>query len=77
MITGSQITVARKLLKWTSLQLAKRAKVPLGVVLRVEMSSGDPVVTVAQMAALLQALRSRGIEFTEGEPGAQLTKGAV
>ncbi|MGU3540386.1 helix-turn-helix domain-containing protein [Methylobacterium sp. A54F] len=71
MISGSQITAARKRLGWSQPQLAERAKVPLGVVMRVEKSSGEPAVTVAQMAALVRTLRSRGIEFTDEVPHMQ------
>lgn len=62
MVTGSQIRVARILLGWEPARLAEKAKVSVSVVLRAEKSPGEPVVTVAQRAALLTALRKAGAE---------------
>jgi hypothetical protein len=75
MITGPQIRAARTSVGWEPRELAKRAKVPLGAVLRAESSPGEPVITIAQLNALMQALRLAGASFppadheTEGGEG--------
>jgi len=48
--------------------LAERAKVPLSVVTRAESSPGEPAITIAQLNALMQALRSAGASFTPADP---------
>lgn len=63
MITGSQLFAARFSIGWTPAELAKRAKVPLTVAAQAEGSPGAPAVTIAQLNALLQALRSAGASF--------------
>lgn len=63
MITGPQLRAARVALKWKQQVLAKRAKVPLAVVHRAESCLGEPVITIAQLNALMQALRTAGASF--------------
>ena len=63
MITGPQLFAARFSIGWTPTELAKRAKVPLSVVARAEGSHGEPVITIAQLNALMQTLRSAGASF--------------
>lgn len=63
MITGPQLRAARASLGWKPQVLATRAKVPLGVVERAESSLGEPAVTIAQLNALMQALRTAGASF--------------
>lgn len=70
MITGSQIAAARASIRWGPKELAKRAKVPLSVVERAESSSGEPTVTIAQLNALMQALRAGGADFWSTGPDA-------
>ena len=60
MITGPQLLAARISLRWGPAELAKRAKVPPSVVARAESSPGEPAVTIAQLNALVQALRTAG-----------------
>ncbi|QGY03533.1 transcriptional regulator [Methylobacterium mesophilicum SR1.6/6] len=73
MITGSQLFKARISIGWTPPELAKRAKVPLSAVARAEGSPGEPVVTIAQLNALVQALRAVGASF----PPADLPRGGT
>ncbi|MGH1589007.1 helix-turn-helix domain-containing protein [Methylobacterium phyllosphaerae] len=68
MITGQQIRAARTSLGWEPKALAIRAKVPLSVVLRAEGSPGEPLVTIAQLNALMQALRAAGASFPPADP---------
>ncbi|MGU3664563.1 helix-turn-helix domain-containing protein [Methylobacterium sp. A49B] len=63
MITGSHLFKARISIGWTPAELAKRAKVPLSVVARAEGSPGEPVVTISQLDAMLEALRAAGAYF--------------
>jgi hypothetical protein len=63
MITGPQLFAARFSIGWTPAELAERAKLPLSVVARAEGSPGEPAVTIAQLNALMQALRAAGASF--------------
>lgn len=60
MITGPQLRAVRFSIGWEPKILAVRAKVPLSVVMRAESSPGEPMITIAQLNALMQALRSAG-----------------
>jgi hypothetical protein len=73
-ITGVQIVAARKLLGWGPDMLAKKAGLPITVVKRAELSSGEPVITITQLDALLRTLKAAGIVFTVEEPGVKLEK---
>lgn len=68
MITGPQLLAARITIRWTPAELAKRAKVPLSVVGRAEGSPGEPTITIAQLNALVQALRTAGATFPSADP---------
>ena len=68
MITGPQLLAARISIRWSPAELAKRAKVPLTVVGRAEGSPGEPTVTIAQLNALVQALRTAGAIFPSVGP---------
>jgi ribosome-binding protein aMBF1 (putative translation factor) len=62
-ITGPQLLAARQSISWAPTELAKRAKVPLAVVHRAESTRGEPVITIAQLNALMQVLRTAGASF--------------
>ena len=68
MITSSQLFAARISIGWSPTRLAERAKVPLTVVTRAEGSPGEPAVTIAQLNALVQALRNAGASFPPVDP---------
>ena len=68
MITGPQLLAARMSIRWSPAELAKRAKVPPSVVGRAEGSPGEPTVTIAQLNALVQALRTAGATFPATDP---------
>ena len=75
MITGAQIEAARKLLRWPPSTLAAKAKLPISVISRAEKSTGEPVISITQLDALLRTLRAAGVEFIpqNGEgPGVRL-----
>lgn len=75
MITGPQLRAARSSIRWEPKVLAKRAKVPLSVVLRAENSPGEPAVTIAQLNALMEVLRAAGASFPSDDPGAGVSEG--
>ena len=68
MITGIQIRAARILLGWEPGTLARKAKVPIGVVLCAENSPGEPVVTIVQLNALMATLHAAGATFPPTDP---------
>lgn len=75
MITGAQIAAARKLLLWSQSTLATKAKLPISVIARAEKSTGEPVITITQLDALLRTLKAAGVEFipqNEGGSGVRL-----
>ena len=68
MITGLQLRAARLPLGWVPADLARRAKAPLSVVTRAESSPDEPAITIAQLNALMQTLRSAGASFSPADP---------
>lgn len=68
MITGPQLRAARLSVRWSPTELAKRAKVSLNVVTRAEYSPGEPAITIAQLNALVQVLRSAGAGLPPADP---------
>lgn len=68
MITGPQLRAARAALGWKLRVLATKAKLPSGVVERAENSPGEPAITIAQLSALMQALRAAGASFPPADP---------
>ncbi|GJE13850.1 transcriptional regulator [Methylobacterium longum] len=72
-ITGPQLLAARISIRLAPADLAKRAKVPVSVVARAEGSPGEPAITIAQLNALMQALRAAGASFPPADlPGGVL-----
>jgi transcriptional regulator with XRE-family HTH domain len=73
MITGAQIRAARGLIRWSAHELAERAKLGVATIRRSEAADGEPLVTVANAAAIRRALEKAGVEFTNGgQPGVRL-----
>ena len=68
MITGPQLRAVRFSIGWEPEILAVRAKVPRSVVMRAESSAGEPMITIAQLNALMQALRSAGASLPPADP---------
>jgi transcriptional regulator with XRE-family HTH domain len=76
-ISGAQMRAARALLRWTALDLAKASKVGVATIRRVEVIDGEISATVANQAALRQALEYAGVEFIDengGGAGVRLRK---
>jgi hypothetical protein len=73
-ISSAQLRAARALLRWSALDLANASKVGVATIRRAEVVEGEIPVTLANEAALRQALQSAGVEFTNGErPGVRLS----
>ena len=68
-ISGAQMRAARALLRWTALDLAKASKVGVATIRRVEVIDGEISATVANQAALRQALEYAGVEFIDENGG--------
>lgn len=78
-ISSAQMRAARALLRWSALDLAQVSKVGVATIRRVEVVDGEIPVTLANEAALRQALESAGVEFIDengGGPGVRLRKPA-
>ena len=76
MITIGQIRAARGLLGWSQSELARRAKLSLPTVKRVEAASG-PLVSEEARARIQRALEAAGAQFIPengGGPGVRLRK---
>jgi len=74
-ITGPQLLAARISIRWSPGELSKRAKVPVSVVARAEGSPGEPAVTIAQLNALMRALRAAGASFPPADPDQSTSSG--
>jgi hypothetical protein len=68
-ISSAQLRAARALIRWSALDLAKASKVGVATIRRVEVVDGEIPVTLANEAALRQALEAAGIEFIDGNGG--------
>lgn len=68
MITGPQLLAGRFSVGLAPVELAKRAEVSPSVVARAEGSPGEPAITIAQLNALMQALRAAGASFPVADP---------
>ena len=78
-ISSAQMRAARALLRWTALDLAKASKVGVATIRRVEVIEGEISATLANEAALRQALEAADAEFIDenGEgAGLRLRKSA-
>jgi hypothetical protein len=76
-ISSAQMRAARALIRWSALDLAKASKVGVATIRRVEVVDGEIPVTLANEAALRQALEAAGVEFIDengGGPGVRLRK---
>lgn len=70
---GRSIREARKLLGWSPLKLAGRAKIHSAILRRAEGVEGEPPLTGYQHALICNALQVAGVEFTNDDgPGVQL-----
>jgi len=62
---------ARALIRWTALDLASASKVGVATIRRAEVVDGEIPVTLANEAAIRQALETAGIDFIEDDGGGE------
>ena len=73
MITGRQLRAARVLLGWEQIELAKRARIAIGTIRRMESFSGEIGSRTSTLSQVLAALEKAGIQFlNDGSPGVRL-----
>ena len=66
MITGLQIRTARSLLGWDRRLLVRACKLRSETLARAESVDGEPLITIAHMRVIRDALEQAGIEFPTG-----------
>ena len=75
LITGRHLRAARGLLGWTQRDLAKRGKVALGTLRKMEESDGHVDSRTDTLVRVMTALEKAGVEFlNDDRPGVRLTK---
>jgi transcriptional regulator with XRE-family HTH domain len=73
MITGEQVSVARRLLGWSLMRLSNFYGVSDVTIQNFEMGRDRP--TTPGVEAIQRALELVGVEFTQVQPGVGLRKG--
>lgn len=73
MITGRQLRAARVLLGMEQIELAKRARVAIGTIRRMESFDGEIGARTSTLSLVKKALERAGIEFlNDDRPGVRL-----
>ena len=73
LITGRQLRAARALIGWEQVELAKRSRVAIGTIRRMESFQGEIGSRTSTLSQVLSTLEAGGIEFLNGEsPGVRL-----
>ncbi len=73
LITGRQLRAARVLIGWEQIELAKRARVAIGTIRRMESFTGEIGSRTSTLSQVLASLEKAGIEFlNDGSPGVRL-----
>jgi hypothetical protein len=72
-MTGRQLRAGRVLIGWSQLALAKRARVAIGTLRRMESFSGEIGSRTTTLSQVQAALEKAGLRFLyDGGPGVQL-----
>jgi predicted transcriptional regulator len=75
LITGRQLRAARVLLGIEQIELAKRARVAIGTIRRMESFDGEIGARTSTLSLVQKTLERAGIEFlNDGSPGVRLRK---
>jgi len=75
LISGRHLRAARALLGWTQKDLAKRGKVALGTLRKMEDSDGPVDARTETLIRVMTALEKAGVEFlNDDQPGVRLKK---
>ena len=78
MVTGRQLRAARALLGWEQIELAKRSRVAIGTIRRMESFSDEVGSRTSTLSQVLAALDKAGIQFLhDGGPGVRLRLAAT
>lgn len=73
LISGRHLRAARGLLGWTQKDLAKRGKVALGTLRKMEDSDGPVDARTDTLIRVMTALERAGVEFlNDDQPGVRL-----
>jgi transcriptional regulator with XRE-family HTH domain len=73
LITGRQLRAARALLGMEQIELAKRARVAIGTVRRMESFEGEVGARTGNLSKVQAALERAGVEFLDDQrPGVRL-----
>jgi hypothetical protein len=70
-LSTAQVRAARALLRWTALDLSKRAKIGVATVRRAEVIDGDLTVSDAIAESIRRAFEHAGIEFIDANGGGE------
>jgi predicted transcriptional regulator len=74
-ITGRQLRAARVLLGWEQIGLAKRSRVAIGTIRRMESFSGQIGSRTSTLSQVQQALEKAGIQYlNDDSPGVRIRK---
>ena len=75
LISGRHLRAARGLLGWTQKDLAKRGKVALGTLRRMEESDGPVGARTDTLIRVMAALEREGVVFlNDDQPGVRMSK---
>ena len=66
MITGDQVTAARRLIRWSQMTLALEASVLQSTVMKFETGKSEP--SALTISNIKRALEEAGVEFRVGKP---------
>ena len=73
LITGRQLRAARALIGWEQMELAKRSRVAIGTIRRMESFQGEIGSRTSTLSQVLSTLEKAGIQFlNDGSPGVRL-----
>jgi len=73
LITGRQLRAARVLIGMEQLELAKRARVAVGTIRRMESFEGEIGARTGTLAKVQRTLEKAGVEFLDDErPGVRM-----
>jgi transcriptional regulator with XRE-family HTH domain len=77
-ITGRQLRAARVLIGWEQLDLAKRSRVAIGTIRRMESFDGEIGSRTTTLSQVQASLEKAGVHFLhDGGPGVQLRLAVV
>ncbi|MGB6688002.1 MAG: helix-turn-helix transcriptional regulator [Terracidiphilus sp.] len=78
MITGRQLRAARALLGWEQIELAKRSRVAIGTIRRMESFHGEIGSRTSTLSQVQTTVEKAGIEFlNDDRPGVRIAQKTV